>query len=182
LEDFAHISLPEGVSPDYSTYDLFADILRKVGRSGQKTAQGVDLLREELGSAYEVLSEEAEATRLATNRLETELTSLETGLLDFVDIIDNLQRAAEMIEDRVFLDAVNVALKAKEQILARLGVQLVPGQGASFDNEVHFIAETDSVDHSSLDNTIIRVIEHGYRRGPRLMRKATVVCGKYKGD
>ena len=182
LEDFEPIELPEGVPADYSTYDLFADLIRKVGRCGQKTAQGMDLLREDLGSAYETLRANAEKIRLNANHLESELKSLEIGLLDFMDIIDNLQRVTKSIEDRAFIDSVGVAHKAKEQILARLGIQLIPCIGARYDNEVHFIANTRPVEQLGMDNTVVDVIENGYRRGNRLLRKATIVCGKYKGE
>jgi molecular chaperone GrpE len=181
-EDFLPVDLPEDLNPDYSTFDLLSDLLRKVGRTGQKTAQSVDLMRSDFDSALELLKSEVESGRKANASAEADLKAVEGGFLELMDILDNLQRAAESIEDRAFLDAVSVAVKAKTQIMERIGIQQIPGKGASFDIEVHFVTRADPVDSPKLDNTVTDVIQNGYRRGSRLLRKATVVCGKYGGQ
>jgi molecular chaperone GrpE len=181
LEDFAPIDLPENLDPDYSTFDLFSDLFRKVGRTGQKTAQSVDLLHSEFESALNLLKTEVETGRMTSAKSEADLKEVEGGFLELMDILDHLQLAAESIEDRAFLDAVNVAVKAKTQIMERIGIQQIPGTGAAFDVEVHFVSRAEPVVSAKLDNTVTEVIQNGYRRGNRLLRKATVVCGKYGG-
>ena len=182
LEDFSPVDLPEDLDPDYSTFDLLSDLLRKVGRTGQKTSQSVDLLRGDFESALNLLKTEAETGRMASAKAEADLKDVEGGFLELMDILDHLQLAAESIEDRAFLDAVSVAVRAKTQIMERIGIQQIPGKGTSFDVEVHFVSRADSVDSPKLDSTVTEVIQNGYRRGSRLLRKATVVCGKYGGQ
>ncbi len=182
LSDFHPVELPNGLSPDYTVHDLLADLLRKVGRTGQRTAQSMDLMRSDFEAALKELQGESEKNRLAAVGMEADLKSLENGLLDFMDILDNLQRAAESIKDQKFIDAVSVAGQAKVQIMERMGIQMVPAVGSTFSNDVHYVSDVEIVNNKNQDEKVLQVIEIGYRRGSRLLRKATVVCGKFEGD
>lgn len=181
LDAFEPIQAPEIPEPDYGVFETLSDILKKVGRAGQRTTQTIDLLRSDVNEAVEQLKDDVEQNRLRHNELESSLKSLETGLLDFMDIIDNLHGAVEKIDDPAFVNAVEVAVRAKDQINQRIGIQQVPGIGSAFDNQVHFIANSKPVQNEHQDGVILDVIENGYLRGQRLLRKATVVCGKWHG-
>ena len=181
LDIFEPIQVPEIPEPDYGVFASLNDILKKVGRVGQRTTQTIDLLRSDVNEAVEQLKDDVEQNRLRQNELESSLKSLETGLLDFMDIIDNLHGAVEKIDDPAFVNAVEVAVRAKDQINQRIGIQQVPGVGSRFDNQVHFIANSKPVQNEHQDGFILEIIENGYVRGPRLLRKATVVCGKWSG-
>lgn len=182
LDMFEPIQLPDIPEPDYGVFESLNEIIKKVGRVGQRTTQSIDLLRTDVNEAVEKLKEEVEQNRLRQNELDANLKSLETGLLDFMDIIDNLNNAVEKIDDPAFVNAVGVAVRAKEQINQRIGVQQIPGAGSNFDNQVHFIAEVKPVQNKHQDGIILEIIENGYVRGSRMLRKATVICGKWQGE
>ena len=47
---------------------------------------------------------------------------------------------------------------------------------------MHYIVESIEVKEVKNDSTIDHPIQNGYRRGDRLLRKATVVSNVYKGN
>ena len=52
----------------------------------------------------------------------------------------------------------------------------------SIDPDVHYIVKSVEVNEEKHDSTVNHTIQNGYRRGNRLLRKATVVSNVYKGD
>lgn len=179
LDSFEPIEVPDIPEPDYGIFNSLSDILKKVGRVGQRTNQSIELLQTDVNETVSKLNDDVEQNRLRQNELDSSLKSLETGLLDLMDIIDNLHNAVEMIDDPAFVNAVGVAVRAKDQINQRIGIQQIPGVDSKFDNQVHFIANSKPVQNQHQDGIILEVIENGYVRGQRLLRKATVVCAKW---
>jgi molecular chaperone GrpE len=64
--------------------------------------------------------------------------------------------------------------------LKKLGLEEVPGVGASFDPSVHEAIATEPVAEAAKDNQVTRVFSTGYRIGKRLVRPARVVIGAHQ--
>ena len=63
-----------------------------------------------------------------------------------------------------------------------MGIQTVPAEpGQKIDIKYHHKVETVSVQNKNQDQTVNKVVENGYRRGDRLLRKASVIANKYEG-
>lgn len=180
LSDFKPIILEENVEINNSIYNELKTLLKRIGRSEQKAAQVAELLKDEISESLSRYRDLIDDVKEEKNKINQQLKTLERGFLDYCDILDNLEKAADQINDIEFMDSIRVALKAKEQINQRVGIQMIPGHGARLDSEVHYVMDTVRTDQKGLDNTVQKVIENGYRRGDKLMRRATVVTYKYE--
>ena len=180
LSDFSPVQLDQSVEIDNSIYSELHQLLTRVSKSGQKSAQITELLQDEinktLSQSREMVDEVLEQKRQLANQLKT----AERGFLDLLDLVDGLRGIAKMIEDKAIADTIRVTLKAKDQICERVGVQLIPCIGMIVDSEVHFVNETEVTDNQEQNNVVSRVIQDGYRLGEKLLRKATVITYKYQ--
>ena len=180
LSDFSPVQLDQSVEIDNSIYSELHQLLTRVSKSGQKSAQITELLQDEinktLSQSREMVDEVLEQKRQLANQLKT----AERGFLDLLDLVDGLRGITKMIEDKAIADTIRVTLKAKDQICERVGVQLIPCIGMIVDSEVHFVNETEVTDNQEQNNVVSRVIQDGYRLGEKLLRKATVITYKYQ--
>lgn len=173
------LDLPE---PDYGVFDALNEILKRIGRSGQRQSQNLDLLRDSFDGVTETLKEELQGVRQRQQELESDLKAHEISLLELADIIEAMGIASTTIPDPAFTRASDVAVKTMREILVKLGFQIIPGVGSTFDSSVHYVIEAESVDSIDKDGAVLRVVQSGYRRGSKLIRKATVVCGKWREE
>ena len=180
LSDFSPIQLDESVEIDNSIYTELHQLLKRVSKSGQKSAQVTELLQDEinktLSQSREMVDEVLEQKRQLANQLKT----IERGFLDLLDLVDGLRGITEIIEDKGLADTVRVTFKAKDQICERVGIQLIPCIGTIVDSDVHFVNETEVSDNRKQNNKISGVIQNGYRIGDKVLRKATVVSYRYQ--
>jgi molecular chaperone GrpE (heat shock protein) len=180
LSDFSPVQLDQSVEIDNSIYSELHQLLTRVSKSGQKSAQITELLQDEinktLSQSREMVDEVLEQKRQLANQLRT----AERGFLDLLDLVDGLRGITKMIEDKAIADTIRVTLKAKDQICERVGVQLIPCIGMIVDSEVHFVNETEVTDNPEQNNEISSVIQNGYRLGEKLLRKATVITYKFQ--
>jgi len=182
LNKFQPIEVPDIPEADYSVFDTLHEILKRIGRGNQKSHQNLDLLRDDLEQIHASFTNHVEQIRQRQNQFDNEIKSLEAGLLQLVDVIDSFHRSASSISDPAFLEAVEVAVRVKEQITAQMGIQVIPGVGAEFNTEVHYAASVETAPTPDDDQLIVKVIEEGYRRGERLLRRASVVVSKWQGE
>jgi molecular chaperone GrpE (heat shock protein) len=182
LRDYKAVLLPDEAPSATALSDELRSILRRIGKADQKSSQLLELFRIELSDTLSENRHLVDDTREQMGRLAQQLQTVERGLLDYFDILDNLAKAAEMVQDRTFGDAIAFALTAKTQINERMGIQIVPGVGSKADAEVHFIVEARNTSTHGDDGAIAEVLEAGYRRGDRLLRKASVIVWRYKGE
>lgn len=182
LSDFKPIgSIDEELND--SEYQQLSNLLKKIAKSDQKTSQIAELLKDDISEKLEEYKELVDEVRQDKNKISLDIETLEGGLLEYFDILDALKKATEQIEDQEFINSVSVAIKAKNQINDRLGIQLIPAdRGTPIDPDVHYIIKNNSVDNENLDSTVNKVIDNGYRRGNRLLRKATVISNSFKGQ
>ena len=68
---------------------------------------------------------------------------------------------------------IELIRKQMDDVLSRLGVQVIPAQGSTFDPRVHEAIEmVESADHA--DHEVIDELQRGYKLKERLLRPAMV--------
>ncbi len=113
--------------------------------------------------------------RLAQDQIETERERL---LKAFVEVIDDLERAlASPSGDGGGLrEGVQLTYRAALQRLKREGAEQIEAQGQRFDPAWHEAVSTlPSRQLGAAPETVVQVLEPGYRLGDRLLRPARVV-------
>ena len=92
----------------------------------------------------------------------------------FLPVYDNLERALKQATtDEAYAKGVEMTMKGLQDALTKLGVELIPAQGETFDPNVHnavMHVDDDSVE----DNTIVEVFQQGFRCGEKVIRFAMV--------
>jgi molecular chaperone GrpE len=124
--------------------------------------------------------------RLATDQTQAERQRL---LADFLRVVDNLERAlaAPAGDDETLRQGVALTHRAALQLLQREDVEPIQAEHQPFDPNWHEAVATvrakdaagDS-DHPPDPDTVIQVLEPGYRRGGQLLRPARVVVAVEK--
>ena len=113
--------------------------------------------------------------RLTEDRIDAERQRL---LRSFLPVVDDLERAlaAPSGDGRGLREGVQLTHRAALQLLQREGVEPIREQGRPFDPHRHEAVAT--VDHGragGAPNTIVEVLEAGYRQQDQLLRPARVV-------
>ena len=113
--------------------------------------------------------------RMAEDKIEAERQRL---LRSFLPIVDDLERAlaAPSGDGRALRDGVQLTHRAAMQLLQREGVEPIREQGRPFDPHWHEAVAT--VDHARVGvepDTIVDVLQPGYRQQDQLLRPARVV-------
>jgi molecular chaperone GrpE len=98
----------------------------------------------------------------------------ESGLRDWLEVVDSVERAMRMESHGPCFDGLRAVLEQMDAVLAREGAQRIGATGDQFDPERHeAIAVQPSVDVP--DRAILAVERSGYALGDRLIRPAQVV-------
>ena len=113
--------------------------------------------------------------RLADDKIDAERQRL---LRSFLPVVDDLERAlaAPSGDGRGLREGVQLTHRAALQLLQREGVEPIREQGRPFDPHRHEAVAT--VDHGRAGvapNTVVEVLEAGYRQQDQLLRPARVV-------
>ena len=92
----------------------------------------------------------------------------------FLPVYDNLERALKQATtDEAYAKGVEMTMKGLQDALAKLGVEMIPAQGETFDPNFHnavMHVDDDSVE----DNTIVEVFQQGFKCGEKVIRFAMV--------
>jgi molecular chaperone GrpE len=113
--------------------------------------------------------------RLAQDQVEAERQRL---LGAFLHIVDDLERALEAPAGDAggLRQGVELTHRAAVQMLRKEGVERVQAEDRPFDPNWHEAVATVARNGSSIQpNTVVQVLEPGYRLGDRLLRPARVV-------
>lgn len=113
--------------------------------------------------------------RLAQDEIQAERERL---LGRFLPVVDGLERALESpVEDAGSLRrGVELTHRVAMQMLQKEGVERIEASGRPFDPAWHEAVATVPRDGTKADlNTVVQVMEPGYRMGDRLLRPAKVV-------
>lgn len=101
----------------------------------------------------------------------------ESGLRDWLEAVDSVERAMQMESHGHCFDGLRAVLDQMDAVLARQGAQRIGATGDQFDPERHeAIAVQPSADVP--DRTIVAVERSGYTLGDRVIRPAQVVVAR----
>ena len=106
---------------------------------------------------------------------------------DILQVGDNLVRALETISDEVrakmdknavsFLEGVEMTERELQNLLAKHGISKIEPNGEKFDPNFHQ-AMFEVTDSDAPSNTVVQVVQAGYRIGERVLRPALVGVAK----
>lgn len=92
----------------------------------------------------------------------------------FLPVYDNLERALKQETcDEAYAKGVEMTMKGLQDALTKLGVELIPALGETFDPNCHnavMHVEDDSVG----ENTVVEVFQQGFTCGDKVIRFAMV--------
>jgi len=175
LSDFKPIQLSNKGSFDDTRYQELKVLLQRLSKSEQKSAQIVELLKDEVGKTLSDSREITEEVRREKTSVSMENKVYKKALIEYCDIIDNMEKNAKEIDDRAFQDAATGAASKKNEICQKIGMQEVPGEGSKTDPEVHYVRDKEATDNLGHIGIIKGVIRKGYRIGSEVLRKADVI-------
>ncbi len=139
---------------------------------------------QEIAATHEssVTDFESARDRIRRETLKDVERSRRSLLVDFLDIIDNLDRAIEATKHtgdlNTLLDGVNMVRDMFLGKLEALGIQRVDALGHHFDPSIHKAVTTVPADDPSLDGQIVGVIQEGYLMGEDIIRPASVAVAR----
>lgn len=112
--------------------------------------------------------------RSAREQAEFREYAVADAVKNFLPILDNFDLALRQTNEGAALrSGIELIRKQMDDVLSRLGVQVVPAQGSTFDPRVHEAIEmVESADHG--DHEVIDELQRGYKLKERLLRPAMV--------
>ena len=112
---------------------------------------------------------------------EVRRRTVEDTLREVIPIVDNLERAANAIQNATEVsavkDGVHMVLRGFEDVANRLGLKRVPSVGQQFDPTCHDAVQQEETNQHA-PGTIVAEVVPGYYLGERLLRPAMVVVAK----
>ena len=92
----------------------------------------------------------------------------------FLPVYDNLERALKQeTADEAYKKGVELTMKGLQDAMTKLGVELIPALGETFDPNLHnAVMHVD--DETLEENTVADVFQQGFRCGEKVIRFAMV--------
>ena len=158
----------------------------------QSTGEVISELRDELERAQDSLLRKAAELENLRKRVQRERTQLfESAKVNavekFLPINDDLQRTTEAIEnaetdtavDDHFVDGVTMIADKFQDTLKSLGVEPINETGVPFNVDLHdALFKQQPEDDSVESDTVLQIVENGYRMGDRTIRHAKVIVSE----
>jgi len=112
--------------------------------------------------------------RNAREQAEFREYAVADAVKNFLPILDNFDLALRQTNEGAALrSGIELIRKQMDDVLSRLGVQVIPAQGSTFDPRVHEAIEmVESAEHA--DHEVIDELQRGYKLKERLLRPAMV--------
>lgn len=164
---------------------------REVAREAEKAAAELERAESELAQARkEIETLKDKYMRLLADfdnyrkRMQAEVEAARRegevkAIRAILPVLDDLERALEHAgaNPETIAEGVRAVHQGFQRILSGLGVEPVPGEGESFDPNVH---EAIGVVEGEEDEKVAAVYQKGYRYGEQLIRPARVAVTKKK--
>ena len=142
----------------------------------------------EVLAAYRKLTDENEAHRArVTKNLERRFQQrIEKLLVEFIDILDNFDRALDATEQTYagnpLIDGLILVRTQLLQTLQDQGLERIPSIGLLFDPAHSEAVETRRVDDPDHHHIVLKELLRGYSVRGRVVRASRVVVGEYPGS
>ncbi len=138
----------------------------------------------EINDKYLRLSAEFDNYRKRTlkERMEMMKNAGEDILINFLPIMDNIERAKQSVDDAKELDAIkegiNLIHKNISDFLTGRGINEINAKGEVFDTDLHEAITKIPAPEKNLKGKVVDVIEKGYKIKDKVLRYAKVVVGE----
>lgn len=157
-------------------------------RERETLEKRIEELEEELADARD--KHLRSAAELENFRRRTEKEKLELSgyvkaevFRDLLGVVDDFERFFQHVEsasmdlDDDFVQGVELIHKSLQKVLDRHDVERIDQTGVPVDYELHEAVMTEPVEDEEQDQTVLQVLEVGYRIGEKLVRPAKVKVG-----
>lgn len=118
--------------------------------------------------------------RTIKERQETRTRAKEDAIIEFLPVLDNLDRALSVAgeDPSSIVKGVEMVHRQFINALENLGVSAINAKGETFDPSLHNATGTEQVEDPGLDGKVINVMLGGWRTKDRVLRPAQVTVGK----
>jgi len=137
-----------------------------------------------LNDKYLRLSAEFDNYRKRTlkERMDLIKSAGEDILVNFLPVLDNIQRAQQSVNDskdiKAVSEGVNLILKTMSDFLSQKGIKEIEAVGKEFDTDLHEALTKIPAPSKKLKGKVVDVIEKGYKLNDKVIRFAKVVIGE----
>ncbi len=119
--------------------------------------------------------------RTAKEKIELSKTASETVILAMLPVLDDMDRAMKSVPEDMsensFIQGVKLIHTKLMGVMTHHGLKEVHAAGKPFDTDLHEAISHYPVEEDSRKNTVIEVIQKGYRLHDKVIRYAKVVVG-----
>jgi molecular chaperone GrpE len=155
----------------------------RIGELTRQLAEKERMLREVLATHQESLSDlDSARLRMRKEAGKEAEQSRRAFLVEFLDVIDNLDRALDAAESSRDPDAlINGVSMVRDLFVSKLGsfgVTRLEALGRRFDPELHEAITVVPADDSDQDGRVVGVIREGYAIGNEVLRPAGVAVAR----
>ena len=121
--------------------------------------------------------------RLQRERLQIFEQSRAASVESFLPINDDLQRTLDALHhsdaDKAYLEGITMVAEKFESTLEKFGVERISEIGVPFDVNLHeALMRQPAPDDGTPSDTVLQVLENGYRIGERVLRHAKVIVSE----
>ncbi len=120
--------------------------------------------------------------RTLKERMELIQTAGEETLINFLPIMDNIDRAKKSVDDAKDIEAIkegiNLIYKHIFDFLTERGIKEIKAVGEPFDTDLHEALTKIPAPEEDLKGKVIDIIEKGYKMKDKVLRYAKVVVGE----
>ncbi len=120
--------------------------------------------------------------RTLKERMELIKNAGEDTIINFLPIMDNIDRAKKSVDDAKDIEAVkegiNLIYKSLKDFLTERGVTEIEAVGEVFDTDLHEALTKIPAPEEDLKGKVVDVIEKGYKLKDKVLRFAKVVVGE----
>lgn len=166
-------------------------------QEGVVTETMVDDELQDMGQALVAAEQELSSHREAMLRMQAEMENLRKRLIrdleksrrfalegvmkDLLQVRDSLERGLEMVNDATTVESLKegkeLTLKMLNKVMSDHGLEVIDPAGEAFNPEFHEAATVaPSTQHD--ENTVLEVLQKGFKLHERLIRPAMVVVAR----
>jgi len=121
--------------------------------------------------------------RVKRERDQIYVTAKASAVEDFLSISDDLSRslqaADELNVDATFLDGVTLVANKFDEVLNKHGVERIDQEDVPFNVDFHDALMRQKPEDETIESdTVLKVIENGYKIGDRVIRHAKVIVSE----
>ena len=184
LNEFSEEEMNQADQQEGATVDLYDDVDNSADQEQASEQSAVARLEEEVSSLkdkYVRLYSDFEnyKRRVVKEKYETISTANKELMAELLPVLDDLERAANVIADSgAASEGVQLVLNKFLKVLEQKGLKIMEiAPGDDFDSEYHEAVAQIPAPQEKLKGKIVDVIEKGYFLGEKVVRFAKVVTG-----